>query len=134
MQSSDEPLRDRTILVVDDVTDHRVLMALTLRRAGATVIEAASAIEARHGGAAIPFDAVVSDIAMPEHDGRELMGWLRLLRGPALVAIAVSGHTDAAHRQRALEAGFDCFLAKPVAPDELVAQVCELIARRDARF
>ncbi len=62
---------------------------------------------------------IVSDLAMPEQNGFDLVSALRQ-RGltPAdLPVIALSAHADAAHRRKALDASFDDFLAKP--PDRL---------------
>ena len=78
-------------------------------------------------------DVLVSDIEMPQMDGYEL---LRLVLGDTriqrkgLVAIALTAYARAADRRRALEAGFDEHLAKPVDPGMLVATIAALRRRQ----
>ncbi len=70
---------------------------------------------------------------MPHQDGYTLVARLRDLdRGarPPLLAIAVTGHASALDRERALIAGFDAHVGKPVDPDSLVRSVARLVAQR----
>ena len=112
------------VLLVDDHAETRQLLTVVLERCGATVRAVASA----RGGVmacdeAVP-DVVVSDLAMPDHDGYTFLRALRLRSACARVrAIAVTGHAH--HRARAIAAGFDDFLVKPVPPSVL----CERVAR-----
>jgi signal transduction histidine kinase len=71
-----------------------------------------------------PFDVVVCDIGLPGMDGLEVMQRLRASNGGARpVAIGLSGYGQAEDRARAVEAGFDHYLVKPVNPDCLLALV-----------
>jgi CheY-like chemotaxis protein len=120
MTDSDPELSSARILVVEDDVLVRAVGAETLRLAGFTVIEAASADEAwaylRTGEAV---DLVFSDIQMPGSlTGVDLARLLRAIR-PELPIILTSG--------RAGPEGLGRFLMKPYMPSELVPLVCELL-------
>jgi signal transduction histidine kinase/DNA-binding response OmpR family regulator len=119
------------ILLVDDDPDARELIAAMLRRAGAEVTTAASAMEALGRLPIIRPDILVSDIAMPDQDGYGLIRQIRQLPiedGRELPAIAVSAYARAEDCARALAAGFQSHLAKPVDPAELLARVAYFAA------
>jgi signal transduction histidine kinase/DNA-binding response OmpR family regulator len=111
-----------TVLVVDDDAAVRPLLADTLRRAGFTVREAASAAEAQARLAERP-DLVVVDAQLPDGDGREI--GRRLKADPLthdIPVVMVSGvYVEDDERTAALEECCDAFLRKPVGPRELVA-------------
>jgi signal transduction histidine kinase/ActR/RegA family two-component response regulator len=117
------------VLIVDDDADAREVMASALETSGATVTAAASADEALEllgGNAAI--DVLLSDIAMPGHDGYDLIRQVRS-RSTELAAIpaaAVTACASSDERDRALAAGFQLHLAKPVLPHALVEAVASL--------
>jgi CheY-like chemotaxis protein len=119
-------------LVVDDEPDARELFASILAAAGAVVMTASSASEALGVIGGERDLVLVSDIEMPGEDGYELLGAARAEARPGgrLVAIAVTGYARTIDRQRAMTAGFDAHLAKPVDPDDLVATVASLVAAR----
>ena len=122
-----------SVLVVDDEADARELFASILASAGARVMTAASAADAIRLIRQERELVLVSDIEMPEEDGYQLLE--RALTEPdvhdrRLVAIAVTAHARPADRQRALQAGFDAHLAKPVDPDDLVVTVASLVTTR----
>ncbi len=122
-------LTGATVLVVDDEADARDLVATALRSKGAEVITAANASDALSLIAARPFTAMVSDIGMPTSDGYELIRRVRTVagaRGHHLPAVALTAYSREEDRRRALEAGFQAYVAKPVEPDELVAIVSRL--------
>jgi PAS domain S-box-containing protein len=132
-QAPGDDARDLTgirVLVVDDDESARDAFAAALTAWGADVLTAASAGEAlqtlAEGQAA---DVLISDIAMPGADGYSL---LRRVRAPdaaergLIPAIAISGYASPADRQRAMAAGFQAHLAKPVEPDDLAATVARL--------
>jgi signal transduction histidine kinase len=123
------------VLVVDNEADARALVATILERCGATVRTAASAAEAiRHIEGDRP-DVLLSDIAMPEEDGYELIRKVRALerRGPVLPAAALTAFATGTDRARALLAGYQVHLPKPVEPSELAAVVAALAGRTVAR-
>lgn len=114
----------RTILVVDDDAASRDMVAATLRAGGATVVTAESADAAEGMLRARPFDVVVCDIAMPGRDGLSLIRAVRddaALRSTAAIALTAHGHPD--DRARALDAGFDEYLQKPIDPLRLARSV-----------
>ena len=123
-------LRGVRVLVVDDEQDSRELFAQVLEAAGAEVTTAASAGDAlaHLGGGGI--SVVVSDVEMPDMDGYQLLRLVRAdprLQQPRVVAIALTAYAGADDRRRALEAGFDEHLAKPVDPSALVTIVGKLL-------
>jgi signal transduction histidine kinase/ActR/RegA family two-component response regulator len=125
------------VLVVDDDDDARTSVATLLTAHGATVTVAISAIQAlealqREGR----HDVLVIDIGMPDVDGYALLRSIRTLGsiGAGLVpAIAVTAYASASDRQRALAAGYQLHLAKPVDQDDLLAAVAELGSREKRR-
>jgi PAS domain S-box-containing protein len=122
-------LRDLRVLVVDDEEDSRDLTATILRRAGADVACANDVMSALDLFNAWSPDVVVSDLAMPGGDGCELIAKLHR-RDPSLASIAVSGFTADHDADRALAAGFDAHIGKPVDAAELVQAVYEASRRR----
>ncbi|MGB3263467.1 MAG: response regulator [Microcoleus sp.] len=122
-------LRGVKVLLVDDEVDSREFMMFLLADAGAAVRAASSAAEALEAVSALVPDVLVSDIGMPEEDGYSLMRKLRCLAaesGGKLRAIALTAYARDEDRDRALKAGFDRHLAKPVQPDVLVEAIVSL--------
>jgi CheY-like chemotaxis protein len=117
------------LVVVDD--DRRVLDALSLllERVGATVVTAASAEDARRAIAEATPELVLCDIAMPGEDGYTLIAGLRAA-GVRVPAIALTAHAMEADAARAIAAGFDAHVAKPIDFERLVAKIAQLIAER----
>jgi PAS domain S-box-containing protein len=119
------------VLVVDDDTDSRELVTAVLRSAGADVAGAGSTDEAlRCADEAAP-DVVVSDLAMPTRDGYALLRALHA-RGLArdVITVALTAHARREDRERALGAGYDAYVTKPVEPAALASLVRELVSRR----
>ena len=114
------------VLVVDDNEESRRLVGQVLALAGATVVETASVPEALSAFRRDGFDVVVSDIAMPDTDGYTLMQELRRERRPPL-GLALTAFATDADRDRAIQAGFNAHVAKPVLPQELVQEITSLI-------
>lgn len=119
------------VLLVDDEADSREIVGALLRHAGAEVAEADST---RNALTMLPLllpDIVVSDIGMPEQDGLELMRLVRSLpqeAGGTVPAIALTAYGRREDRDKALEAGYQLHVAKPVLPDELTQHVLSLTA------
>ncbi len=118
----------RQVLVVDDNPDITELLAAVLRLSGYDVSTALSAAEALRATHEKRFDVVVSDIGMPEMNGYELARALRARPeyGSARM-VAVTGFAMYDDRDRALEAGFDAHLSKPVAPADLTRAVMGVV-------
>jgi PAS domain S-box-containing protein len=120
------------VLVLDDEIDAREVVQRLLEDAGAKVKTAASADEAvvTLEGGFLP-DIIVSDIGMPEQDGYDFMERVRSMDGPVATvpAAALTALARVEDRKRALMAGYQTHLAKPVDPAELVAMVASLTGR-----
>ncbi len=117
------------VLLVDDEPDAREMMASALETCGATVTSAASARDALETLAHSEVDLVLSDIAMPGQDGYELIREIRAMtssRLASLPAAAVTAHAREDERERALAAGFQMHLAKPIHPATLARAVATL--------
>lgn len=117
------------ILVVDDDADTRELLEWVLKRTGAEVVLAASAREALEAMERSRPHVLVSDIAMPEEDGYALIRRLRARdpeHGGRIPAAALTAYARSEDRARALLAGFQMHLAKPIDPTTLMAAVADL--------
>jgi PAS domain S-box-containing protein len=119
------------VLVVDDEEDSVAAVKRILTRRGAEVRGASSMHEALGEFTQFAPDVVLSDIGMPEHDGYELITRLRALPGGRTVpAVALTALARAEDRTRALRAGYQLHVAKPVDFDELIAVVQNLASLR----
>ena len=119
-----EPLRGVRVLFVDDNADARTFVRAALESAGAVVRTAASASEALTVFDREPFDVVLTDIGMPLVDGYDFVRHLRgHARGASTPAIALTAYAGTDDERRALAAGFQRHVAKPVDPVELVNAV-----------
>jgi len=121
------------VLVVDDEPDARDLLARVLAACHADVSAVPTAGEAAHAFERRRLDVLISDIMMPGTDGYGLIRRLRAWEaehGGHVPAIAVTGRGGAEDRSRALAAGFDAYLAKPVDPEELAHTVASVTDRR----
>ena len=120
------------VLVVDDEPDARELLATVLEDAGATVSEATSVAAAMGGHRSRLRVAIVSDIGMPSEDGYMFMDRMRT-EGPVAMrgvpSLALTAYARAEDRERALTAGFQEHLAKPVDPAKLLRAVAALVRR-----
>lgn len=120
------------VLVVDDEPDARGLIKRVLEECKAAVVTAASAKEALERIRQGPPDVLVSDIGMPGEDGYALIAQVRELpaeQGADIPAIALTAYARAEDRMKAMLAGFQHHLVKPVEPAELVTLVA-VLARR----
>ena len=118
------------ILVVDDEADAREMLQLVLGRKGAQVEIASNAQGALEIFARFRPDILLSDIGMPGADGYSLIESVRALPaqcGGQTPAIALTAYARSEDCARALQAGFQNHLAKPVAPAKLIAALCELV-------
>jgi CheY-like chemotaxis protein len=125
-------LAGASVLAVDDDPDARALVARVLGECGARVETYGSVRGFLTAFGERPPDAIVSDIGMPDEDGYSLIKRVRRMqaagghkRTPAVAVTASAGVED---RVRALAAGFDVLVPKPVEPAELILVVAGLIA------
>ncbi len=134
----DEPrLSGLRILIVDDEPDASALARRVLEERGAQVVTVASAREAL---AVVSSDltpsVVVSDIGMPDQDGYDLIRKVRALPGGAgrIPAVALTALARGEDRRRALMAGYQVHVSKPVDPAELVSVIADLVERAPMAF
>jgi CheY-like chemotaxis protein len=119
-------LNNIRVLLVDDDQDNLQLLTLLLRRQRAQVHSAASAAEALEVLRWYEPDVMVLDLAMPDEDGYSLIGRVRALEretGRHTPAIALTAYVRVEDRTRALSAGFNMFVPKPINAQELLAAI-----------
>ena len=121
-------LQGISVLVVDDDTETREVVAASLESCQAVVRTAASASQAFEVLQREHIDVLLADIAMPGEDGYALIRRLRALKADAagIPAAALTALARDEDRQLALDAGFQLHLAKPIDADSLVAAVASL--------
>jgi len=119
------------VLVVDDEADARDLIQRVLQEQGATVSVASGGEEALRILETLDADALISDIGMPSLDGYQLMRQIRATeaKGKRLPALALTAFARAEDRKKALLAGYQSHVAKPVDMAELVIIVAGLVGR-----
>ena len=127
------PAQGLRVLVVEDEEDTRDLLVMALEQRGAEVTACASVLRGAHRAfdRAVP-DVLVSDIGVPGEDGYSLIRKVRTRdarQGGNVPAAALTAYARAEDRLRALDAGFQAHLAKPIDPAELVAAVARLAGR-----
>jgi len=128
------PLYGCRLLVVDDRPDELELFKTVLRAEGAEVISANSAASALDWLREDPPDVLVSDIAMPEQDGYELIRKMRKLpQAKSIPAIALTAYARIEDRERALASGFQAYVSKPVEPERLIEVVTRVAQRAGTR-
>lgn len=131
LRSSRSELAGVRVLFVDDQADARELARVIFSNAGAESTITSCASEALDALERLPIDIVVADIAMPEVDGYALIGEIRRRDAaaqrhtPAIAATAYRGDDD---RARALTAGFDAYVKKPMDAATLTSTVANVMA------
>lgn len=117
------------VLLVDDDRDNLQILIVVLTERRASVQAASSVAEALKMLEWYKPDVLVSDLAMPGEDGFSLISKMRALEansGKQTPAVALTAYVRVEDRARALTAGFNLFVAKPVEPDELVEAIANL--------
>ena len=120
------------VLVVDDEADARELVATLLKQCGVEVTAVATVSEGLEALQQLKPNVLVSDIGMPQEDGYALIRKVRALdaeQGGQIPAVALTAYARAEDRIRALAAGFQLHIPKPVNSQELVAVVANLAGR-----
>jgi len=133
LAQSVQSLLGLNVLLVDDDSDTLTLMTTALTKRQANVIAVSSAGEAIQAITRKRPDVLVSDIAMPDEDGYGLIEKIRSLENGTsdnIPAVAITAYAKDEDRERALSAGFQIYLAKPVELTELISVVARA-AKRD---
>jgi PAS domain S-box-containing protein len=127
-----EMLKGLRVLVVEDEPSTLEMLIAVIKQYGAEAKPAATAGEALAALESWRPDIIVSDIGMPEEDGYAMIGKVRALepeRGGRIPAVALTGYARVEDRLRALSAGYQMHVAKPVEPTELAIVVASLAGR-----
>jgi len=131
-QSENGVLDGVRVLVVEDEADAREVFCQALRQCGASVTAVGSAAEGMDMVRKSPPDVILTDLQMPDQDGyfmiRKVREW-GATEGRFIPAAALTAHVRAEDKGRALSAGFQRHVPKPVEPSELVSVVAELVGR-----
>ena len=114
----------QTVLLVEDNEDNRIIYSTVLRHVGYGVVEALDGVRAIELARSVKPDIILMDISIPEIDGWEAT---RILRQDPdtrdIPIVALTAHALADDRERATALGFSAYLAKPVEPRAVVAEV-----------
>ena len=122
------PLRDVSVLLVDDQPDSRELLSEVLALFGANTSMASSVQQALNDIIRNRPHVLVSDIAMPAMDGYELIRRVReIIPAEAMPAIALTGLSRYGEQERAIAAGFQRYVVKPVSPAALIEVILSLV-------
>jgi signal transduction histidine kinase/DNA-binding NarL/FixJ family response regulator len=127
-----DQLRDKRILVVDDEDDARELLVSILKGCACEVMHAAGATEALALIRQAPPDIIVSDLGMPHEDGFSFIERVRELsdaQGGLAIAVALTAYARSEDRSKALLAGFDAHVAKPVELHRLLELLVSLATK-----
>jgi len=125
-----ESIKGKLILVVDDEPESLDLVKKVLIHEGAEAMVACSAKEALRILSETSISLLISDIAMPNMNGYELIEKIRKMQSMTnLPAIALSAYAKDTDAKKALDAGFDSFLSKPFEKDELLATIQTTLQR-----
>ena len=122
-------LEEVKVLLVDDDPDTLQILSMMLGESKAVVQTAASVAEALETLEWYQPHVLVSDLAMPDQDGYSLIGKLRareIKTGTQTPAVALTSYVRVEDRARALSAGFNMFVPKPVQPEELITAIANL--------
>ena len=130
------PLGGMHLLIVDDNRDARVIYKTILTHCGAFVTTVSSASAAVRTLKQVQPDVILTDLAMPGHDGFWLARWLRrrqMKTGVHIPTVAITARDDIYGRDSMAEVGLDDWLVKPVSHRELVRVVARLGASAVSR-
>jgi DNA-binding response OmpR family regulator len=105
------------VLLVEDHTDTRSVLTTLLNRCGCRTVTAKNLQEARTRLKEMLFQILITDLNLPDGDGIDLVREAK--QAQQLKAIAVTGRQSAEERAAGLQAGFDCYLTKPIDFEEL---------------
>jgi two-component system, cell cycle response regulator DivK len=118
------PTSSSSVLLVEDNEDNRIIYATALRYAGYEVFEAITGTDGVHQARTNRPDLILMDISVPELDGWEATAILKADPNTKHIpVIAVTAHALPGDQERSVQAGCDGYLAKPIPPATLLAEV-----------
>jgi len=121
------------LLIIEDDAEVREALALCLETAGYEVDAVATGEAGREKAITVPgYDLIILDARLPGRDGFEVLRELREEDGVMTPVLMLTGLNDREHRLKGFELGADDYVAKPFAPEELLARV-EAVLRRAKR-
>jgi len=121
------------LLIIEDDAEVREALALCLETAGYEVDAVATGEAGREKAITVPgYDLIILDARLPGRDGFEVLRELREEDGVMTPVLMLTGLNDREHRLKGFELGADDYVAKPFAPEELLARV-EAVLRRARR-
>ena len=124
----------RTILIVDDFDDTRLLLRTWLEKKGFRIIEAENGVEAVSQAESLRPDLIIMDVEMPELDGLSATRKIRAMpHAQTLPIVAVSAYGADQFRKEALAAGCNEYVSTPFEPDELETLIRALLSETDDR-
>ena len=132
--AGDFKLKNRRILIVEDDLDTQALLKTVLEGQGADVVTVNSSSAALDEVERQRPDVIISDIGMTGENGYEFIRKIRSLsreHGGHIPAIALTAYAAPSDRRKALLAGFQTHLAKPVEPDDLLAVILSLTFQQE---
>ena len=119
------------VLLVEDQEDNRVLARKLLERAGFQVTEAVNGREALEQAVTLKPDLILLDISLPEVDGHTVARTLRATPElKHLLVVALTAHAMAGDRAKALEAGCNEFMTKPIDVPTFIPTIRRILERR----
>ena len=116
----------KSILIVEDDITYGMMLKTWLGKKGFRVASASSIQRAKQHLEAEGADLVLSDLCLPDHDGTDLLEWLRG-RGLSIPLIIMTGYADIQSAVKAMKMGACDYVAKPVNPDELLKKITEAL-------
>ena len=120
-----------TILIVDDSSTLREMIAGLLMKAGMTVVEARDGVEAQEVITVTPPDLVVLDIVMPNMNGYELCRWIKSNKATETIPVIIcSSKSEEFDRYWGMKQGADAYISKPFRPNDMIDTVKQLLRGR----
>lgn len=130
---AEQGARKRTVLIVEDNEDNRIIYATFLEYSGYRVLEAVDGAEGVDKTRTEQPDIVLMDVSLPTTDGWAATQAIKSDPATANIPIvALTAHALSADRARAFEVGCDGYLAKPVEPKLVVSEIERVLAARSA--
>ncbi|MCB9555103.1 MAG: response regulator [Deltaproteobacteria bacterium] len=123
-----KPGQGKRILLVEDNLHNRRIFAGVLTHYGFEVEEATDGAAAIEAAQRFQPDLILMDLSLPVLDGWEATRRIKAIDGLSdRPIIALTAHAMSGDRERALEAGCDDYMSKPIAPRQVVAEVCRIL-------